>query len=67
MHLIVNGKDLQPADVQTVEDLLRHLRVDAKFRAVAINRKVVDRNLFGQTLLCDGDRVEIVRPVSGGS
>lgn len=66
MRLVVNGQELQISDVRTIEDLLRRLEIDAKFRAVAVNREVVGRGHYSQKTLQDGDRVEIVRPVSGG-
>lgn len=66
MRLIVNGEDHEFSDIGSVEDLLRRLEIDAKYRAVAVNRQVVSRTDYGEHFLKDGDRIEIVRPVSGG-
>ena len=66
MRLVVNGEEMDLAGVQTVSELLEHLEIDPRYRAVAVNRAVVPRAEFGQRELQDGDRVEIVRPVSGG-
>jgi len=66
MRLVVNGEEMNIAGGQTVSELLEHLEIDPRYRAVAVNRVVVPRAEFGQRELQDDDRVEIVRPVSGG-
>jgi sulfur carrier protein len=43
-----------------------HLGVKREFTAVALNREVTPRSAYAATMLQDGDRVEIVRPMGGG-
>ena len=50
----------------TVLGLLRHLGVDGRRIAVAVNRDVVPRALFASHPLGSGDRVEILEAVGGG-
>jgi thiamine biosynthesis protein ThiS len=66
MDLIVNGKPMDLPDGLTVAGLLAHLRVPGEFTAVALNREVAPRSRYGEIVLRDGDRVEIVRPMGGG-
>jgi sulfur carrier protein len=49
-----------------VEGLLVQLNVTRKYMAVAVNREVTPKSAYESTVLRDGDRVEIVRPMGGG-
>ncbi len=66
MKISVNGKDMEVADGLSVEALLTHLGVRRQYTAVAVNREVRPKSAYGATMLHDGDRVEIVRPMGGG-
>ena len=66
MKISVNGKDLEVADGLSVEGLLTHLGVKRQYTAVAVNREVTPKSAYEATVLQDGDRVEIVRPMGGG-
>ncbi|MCI0546812.1 MAG: sulfur carrier protein ThiS [Candidatus Rokubacteria bacterium] len=66
MTVTVNGKPVELPDGLTVEDLLARLGVRRQFTAVALNREVAPRHRYGETVLRDGDRVEIVHPMGGG-
>ncbi len=50
----------------SVQKLFEHLEIEAAFKAVAVNREVIHRQEYSITALSPNDRVEIVRPVSGG-
>lgn len=70
LRLRVNGQERKLASSSsgaTVLDLLVSLDQHPKTVAVELNRELVPRVLFGETALRDGDRVEIVRFVQGGS
>ena len=66
MKIVVNGKDLEVADGLNVEGLLVQLNVTRKYMAVAVNREVTPKSAYEATVLREGDRVEIVRPMGGG-
>ena len=66
MKISVNGKDLEVADGLSVDGLLTHLGVKRQYTAVAVNREVTPKSAYEATMLRDGDRVEIVRPMGGG-
>ena len=66
MKISVNGKDLEVADGLSVDGLLTHLGVKRQYTAVAVNREVTPKSADEATVLRDGDRVEIVRPMGGG-
>ena len=66
MKIIVNGKAQEVADGLSVEGLLTHLGVTREYTAVAVNREVTPKHQYARSVLRDGDRVEIVRPMGGG-
>ncbi len=66
MKIIVNGKSMEVANGLTLEGLLGMLNVRREFTAVALNREVARKTKYAETVLRDGDRVEIVHPMGGG-
>jgi sulfur carrier protein len=67
MTVTVNGKPMElPAGI-TIDGLLTHLKVRREFTAVALNREIAQRAQFAETRIKDGDKIEIVHPMGGGS
>ena len=62
----VNGEAREVAANATVSDLLQTLELRSRKVAVAIDREVVPRSSYAQTVLHDGARVEILEAVGGG-
>ena len=67
MQIILNGKDHSIDDGATVAEMLQDLQIEPIRVAVEINEDIVSRKTFTQTRLREGDRVEIVTFVGGGS
>jgi thiamine biosynthesis protein ThiS len=67
VRITVNGEAVGVGEAISVEGLLAQLGVKREFTAVAVNREITPRAQYGATALRDGDRVEIVRPMGGGS
>src|SRR5262245_48554772 len=65
--ITVNAEPKTLPDPLTVADLLRHLGKDPKKLAVEVNRNVIPRTDHATRRLADGDTVEIVTLVGGGS
>ncbi len=68
LTLQVNGETRSFEDVTTMSDLLQRLGVETGSGglAVALNLHVVPKREFADTILSDGDRVELVQAVQGG-
>jgi len=66
MKITVNGKVMEVADGVTVEGLLGQLEVRRDHTAVALNREVLPKHSHAETVLREGDWVEIVHPMQGG-
>lgn len=65
MKIHINGEPRETAAL-TVGALLAELGIDPARVAVELDRAIVSREAFDTTSLSAGDRVEIVRFVSGG-
>jgi sulfur carrier protein len=67
IRIQVNGEARDWRSGATVADLLRELEVKAERVAVELNLEILDRASFAQRPLQDGDRVEILGFIGGGS
>ncbi|HTF35679.1 MAG TPA: sulfur carrier protein ThiS [Myxococcota bacterium] len=66
LSIRVNG-DLRPLVAgSTIADLLEQLGLGARRMAIAVNRSVIPRSLYGERMLEADDRVEILEAVGGG-
>jgi sulfur carrier protein len=54
------------APTQRVSDLVRDLSLEGKRIAIERNGEIVPRSKHSQTLLVDGDKIEVVAAVGGG-
>lgn len=66
MKLTINGEP-QVSPAETLSALVDHLGMKPDRVAIELNREIVPRNQWPQTPLHDGDRLEIVHFVGGGS
>ena len=65
--VFVNGEYRELADDATVETVVRELGVDARGTAVAVNGEVIPRGAWHDTRLRDGQEIEVLHAVQGGS
>ena len=66
MKLHINGEEREFSDGLTLAALLEQLGMKADRVAVELNRAIVSRDLWNETRLQGGDRLEIVQFVGGG-
>ena len=66
MQIQVNGEPRDVAAETTVSQLIEPLQLDPRYLAVERNRQLVPRADHQQTLLQEGDRLEVVTLVGGG-
>ncbi len=67
MRVIVNGEEQSVPEGETLRGLLGGLGVAPERVAVERNRAIVPRSAYPQTVLSDGDALEIVHFIGGGS
>jgi thiamine biosynthesis protein ThiS len=65
--ILLNGDRHELGAPMTVAELLRQLDIDSRRVAVEHNMVVVKRAAYDQTLVKEGDEVEIVNFVGGGA
>ena len=65
-EITVNGEPRRVPAPATLDDLLRHLGLDARMVVVELNREIVRRPRLAGTALAAGDSVELVHFVGGG-
>lgn len=67
MKITVNGKPQEFDQVPTVSALLENLKIPPTHVAVEINRMIVPRAKHGSHTIQEGDEIEVVTLVGGGS
>lgn len=67
IHIHVNGQVRTWRSGATVADLLQDLDIQTERVAVELNLEILDRAVFGQRQLKEGDRVEILGFIGGGA
>jgi sulfur carrier protein len=67
IQIHVNGEARSWRGGATIADLLQDLDIRTERVAVELNLEILDRATFDQRPLKDGDRVEIMSFIGGGS
>lgn len=66
MRVYINGESKEVQGTPTLAELITQLDLPAARIAVELNREVVRRSDWGNTMLHEDDRIEIVHFVGGG-
>lgn len=66
MNLIVNGETTAVPSDATLADLVALFELTPQRVAIEVNERLVSRKVYAETVLREGDRVEIVTLVGGG-
>jgi thiamine biosynthesis protein ThiS len=67
MKLTINGKEQDFESTHTLASLMQQLGMKQDQVAVELNREIVRREQWGNINLTEGDRLEIVQFVGGGT
>ena len=67
MTITLNGDPFELNAPMTVTQLLEHLSIDPRRVAVEHNLTVLKRAVFDSTMVREGDQIEIVNFVGGGT
>lgn len=63
----INGESREVRERATLDDLVSELSLPPARIAIELNQKVVRRDRWTETSLAEGDRIEIVHFVGGGT
>ena len=64
--ITVNGKQIQLSSEMSVADYLEQYNYQIKRIAVELNEEILPKYSYSDTMLKDGDRLEVVTFVGGG-
>ncbi|MBI4402052.1 MAG: sulfur carrier protein ThiS [Nitrospirae bacterium] len=67
IRLQVNGEGRTASAGFTIADLLHELEIRPDRVAVEVNLEIVDQQEFERRGLCEGDRIEIISFIGGGT
>ncbi|WP_339844042.1 sulfur carrier protein ThiS [uncultured Halopseudomonas sp.] len=66
MQIQLNGDPFVLDSATTLTDLIEQLGLTGKRLAIELNLEIVPRSEHSQTVLTEGDRIEIVHAIGGG-
>lgn len=66
MNIVVNGEAKVIDEGTTILNLLQSLKIEDKTMAAAIDMQVVKKDLWAETTIKDGAKVEFLHFVGGG-
>ena len=66
INITLNGETHKLEEATTVAALLEHLGMVGKRLAVELNNEILPRSAHANTVLAEGDVVEIVHAIGGG-
>lgn len=64
--ITLNGQPHTVSDKQTIAMLLQEQGLTGQRLAVEVNQAIIPKSRHTETVLCEGDRVEIVHAIGGG-
>jgi sulfur carrier protein len=67
MQITLNGQKKELPDSMTVLTLLEHLNISHQRVAVELNEMIVKKDRYGDTVVQNGDSLEIVSFMGGGT
>ena len=67
IEIMINGQPTRFSKSLGLIPLLNELGVRGEFVAIALNGEVLDKDEYVNTTIQNGDNIEIVQPVGGGS
>ena len=67
MTIVVNGNQTDIRERSTISDLITQLGLKAERVAVELNKKIIRRAEWDAITISEGDRLEVVHFVGGGS
>ena len=66
MKIQLNGESQDIPDHSTAQNLVDLLELGGKRLAMELNREIIPRSTYPETLLHEGDQIEIVHAIGGG-
>ena len=62
----INGNTVVLSPGQSVSQLLKHYKLDAKVTAVEINGCILEKEEYPSKIIMEADKIELIRFMGGG-
>ena len=66
MNILLNGKQLSADNNISLIKLLKLNNINEKNIVIEINKKIITKDLWGETRLNKNDKIEVITAVGGG-
>lgn len=66
MQVTINGESQVVDEAITIAQLVERLGLGEKRIAVEVNEAIIPRGKHAETVITDGDRIEIIHAIGGG-
>ena len=66
INVYINGEKKLISISSNLSDVLKNFEIDASKIAIEINKKVIPKSLYKNTLIKNEDKIEIVQFIGGG-
>ena len=66
MNIILNGKQFSIDKKMSIKDILVQNNIGEKNIVVEVNKEIISRSQWDQTILKENDQIEIITAVGGG-
>lgn len=66
MKILLNGEPYECEDGTSLLSIAQALSLEGKRYAIEHNKTIVPKSQHGETILKDGDHVEVVQAIGGG-
>ena len=66
MQITINGEVREFREGITLDAVIKELKLDGKVMAAALNMQIVKQNRWSETVLQEGDKLELLDFVGGG-
>lgn len=66
MKIILNGNEAFLDENLSINGLIANLELDPKVVAIEKNLEIIPASEYGDSVICEGDKIEIVQFVGGG-
>ncbi|QKF83130.1 thiamine biosynthesis protein ThiS [Halarcobacter ebronensis] len=66
MNIIVNGENKEFDNESTLQNIIRELKIEDKVMAAAVNMEIVKKDQWGNFVIREDDKLELLQFVGGG-
>ncbi|HOV31768.1 MAG TPA: sulfur carrier protein ThiS [Candidatus Hydrogenedens sp.] len=66
IKVTINDEEKMYSDMTTIDVMLKEMNLEGKTVVVVVNDEIVEHTQYAETVLKDGDRIDLVRIVGGG-